>query len=166
MIHSPVMAWIGLGSNLQNPEQQLTQALTELKNAVQLTLIAYSGLYRTPPMGPANQPDYINAVAMIETHLDPESLLDTMQAIETQHGRVRDGEQWGPRTLDLDLLIYADARISSERLTIPHPGIGLRNFVLYPMREISPTMVIPGLGPISDVIQQLDQAPPTRLPDL
>jgi 2-amino-4-hydroxy-6-hydroxymethyldihydropteridine diphosphokinase len=165
MTHCPVVAWIGLGSNLQNPEQQLTQALTELNNAALLSVIAHSALYRTPPMGPADQPDYINAVAMVETTLPPESMLDTLQAIESQHGRIRDGEQWGPRTLDLDLLLYADLSISSERLTVPHPGIGLRNFVLYPMREISPTMDIPGLGPISDVIQQLDQDPPTPHPD-
>lgn len=103
-------------------------------------------------MGPQDQPDYINAVMAIETQLPPLELLDGLQAIEAAHGRVRQGERWGPRTLDLDLLVYGDREIQSERLTVPHPGISLRRFVLLPLHDIEPHLEIPGLGSLESLL--------------
>lgn len=139
-------AWVGLGSNLEQPREQVRSALVELTTLPDTRLIATSSLYRSAPMGPQDQPAYINAVACLETRLSAEALLDALQAIESAHGRVRRGEHWGPRTLDLDVLLYGSECISSPRLTVPHPGIAERNFVLYPLAEIDPDLDIPGLG--------------------
>jgi 2-amino-4-hydroxy-6-hydroxymethyldihydropteridine diphosphokinase len=127
-----VTAYIGLGSNLQQPIQQVKQALLHLAELPQTHLLNASPLYRSAPLGPADQPDYINAVAALATRLSPLALLDALQTIERQQGRVREGERWGPRTLDLDLLLYAEQKIQNDRLRVPHPGLGERNFVLYP----------------------------------
>ena len=159
-----VTAFIGLGSNLDHPVRQIQIALKKLHQDPDLDLMQHSSLYQTPPMGPSDQPDYINAVAKIRTQLNAVALLDRLQQIETNQGRVRNGTHWGPRVLDLDLLLYGDQFIYSPRLQVPHPGIGLRNFVLYPMREIDPQLRIPGLGPITDLIDQLTTGAPTRLP--
>ncbi len=141
-----VTAWIGLGSNLEQPEHQVRSALDELAALPGTRLTAASSLYRSAPMGPQDQPTYINAVARLETRLTTEALLDALQAIESAHDRVRSGERWGPRTLDLDILLYGREQLSSPRLTLPHPGIAERNFVLYPLAEIDPDVDIPGLG--------------------
>jgi len=143
------VAYIGLGSNLDNPAQQVSRALRELTALEGVRVTAQSRLYHNPPMGPQDQPDYINAVAQVVTDLAPEALLDGLLAIEEAHGRVRGAVHWGPRTLDLDLLIYGDAEISSARLTVPHPGLPERAFVLYPLREIAPDLVILRLGPLA-----------------
>ena len=163
MTPAPVTAYIGLGSNLDHPEQQIRAAMSALKQHPHLTWVAGSDLYQTPPMGPADQPDYINAVACVRSELSAEGLLDLLQSLENAQGRTRNGVRWGPRTLDLDLLLYGDQVIDTTRLRVPHPGIGARNFVLYPMREISPEIIIPGLGPIDTVIERLNDSPPTRL---
>lgn len=105
-------------------------------------------------MGPADQPDYVNAVMAIDTALSPVSLLNALQAIETAAGRIRKGERWGPRTLDLDMLLYADEVIASERLIVPHPGMALREFVLYPLAEIAPDLMIPGLGSVGELVSR------------
>ena len=149
----PAIAFIGLGSNLSGPAQQINRALETLSSLPQVTLLRHSGLYLSPPMGPADQPDYVNAVAQLETELSPHHLLDLLQSIEQQQGRVR-GERWGPRTLDLDLLLYDEQRIVDERLSVPHPGMARRAFVLYPLLEIAPGLEIPGLGPLSSLIEQ------------
>ncbi len=141
-----VEAWIGIGSNLEQPLWQVRSALDELTSVPRTRLLAASSLYRSEPMGPQDQPDYINAVARLETQLEAEALLDALQAIETAHGRVRSGEHWGPRTLDLDILLYGSERIATPRLTVPHPGIAQRNFVLYPLAEIDPELELPGVG--------------------
>ncbi len=141
-----VQAWIGLGSNLEQPLHQVGSALDELTGIPDTRLIVASSLYRSAPMGPADQPSYINAVACLETKLTAAALLDALQAIETAHGRVRNSERWGPRTLDLDILLYANEQIANSRLTVPHPGIAERSFVLYPLAEIAPDLEIPGLG--------------------
>jgi len=103
---------------------------------------------------PADQPAYINAVARLETQLSVTALLDALQAIEAQHGRVRSGERWGPRTLDLDILLYGDAQIDTPRLRVPHPGLAERNFVLQPLAEIAPMLEIPGLGALRDLVMR------------
>jgi 2-amino-4-hydroxy-6-hydroxymethyldihydropteridine diphosphokinase len=141
-------ACIGLGSNLEDPIRQVRSALAELAGLPRSQLLLQSSLYRSPPMGPAGQPDYVNAAALIETALEPLELLDALQAIEAAHGRLR-GLRWGPRTLDLDLLVYADLRLQHPRLVLPHPGIGQRAFVLVPLAEIAPDLVIPGTGSVA-----------------
>ena len=148
-----VDAWIGLGSNLDDPVDQVTTALSELDGIEGCRVAAVSSLYASPPMGPPDQPDYINAVARLATTLPAVDLLDALQAIEQRHARVR-SRHWGPRTLDLDLLLYAQAVIDTTRLTVPHPGIGTRNFVLYPLAELDRTLVVPGLGVVEDLLGQ------------
>ncbi len=145
---SVVPAYIGLGSNPDQPVSQLRRALKELDDVHHSRLAATSGLYRSAPMGPAGQPDYVNAVALLETRLAPLALLDALQAIEQRHGRLR-RQRWGPRTLDLDLLLYGDAVIASSRLTVPHPGLHERSFVLTPLAEIAPKLRVPGHGSVA-----------------
>lgn len=135
-------AYIGLGSNLANPRQQVAQALLALAAIPQTQLLANSPLYRSAPIGPGVQPDYVNAVALLETALNPLALLDALQAIEQDHQRVRI-EHWGPRTLDLDILLLDQLHIDSERLKVPHPYLRQRNFVLYPLADISPELHLP-----------------------
>jgi 2-amino-4-hydroxy-6-hydroxymethyldihydropteridine diphosphokinase len=142
-----VVAWIGLGSNLDDPCKQVNTALAELDGLPQTHLLACSGLYRSPPMGPQDQPDYINAVAGIGTELSAEALLAALQAIEQAHRRVR-GQHWGPRTLDLDILLYGDEVIDVPHLKVPHPGLAERNFVLVPLAELAPQLTVPGLGEV------------------
>ena len=134
--------YIGLGSNLDTPKQQLTSAIQALKNLPGSVWGIVSSFYLSKPMGPQDQPDYINAVAMIKTELTPHQLLDELQEIENQQGRVRK-QRWGARTLDLDVLLYGQQFISDERLQVPHPGIAERNFVLFPLAEIAEDLHIP-----------------------
>ncbi|MEW8689853.1 MAG: 2-amino-4-hydroxy-6-hydroxymethyldihydropteridine diphosphokinase [Candidatus Thiodiazotropha endolucinida] len=149
-----VIAYIGLGSNLDNPTQQVESALQELTALKHSTLLAHSSLYKTRPIGPQNQPHYINAVASLATTLDAEELLDQLQAIEQTHRRVRGTERWGPRTLDLDLLIFGEATIDTPRLRVPHPEMADRAFVLLPLSEIAPIgMDIPGMGRLQDMLR-------------
>jgi 2-amino-4-hydroxy-6-hydroxymethyldihydropteridine diphosphokinase len=143
-----VAAYIGLGSNLDNPVDQVTRALTELDGLPQTELHSNSSLYQSSPMGGMDQPDYVNAVARVDTGLSPHELLAELQAIETAHGRVRE-ERWGARTLDLDLILYGSTIIDTKDLQVPHPGVGERAFVLYPLYEIAPDLEIPALGAIS-----------------
>jgi 2-amino-4-hydroxy-6-hydroxymethyldihydropteridine diphosphokinase len=138
-----VRAYIGLGSNLVSPLSQVKRATAELAQLPASRLVAVSRLYRSQPMGPADQPDYINAVAAIETRLTPLELLDSLQAIENAHQRKRGALQWGPRTLDLDLLLFGSAQIDEERLTVPHPGMTERSFVLQPLVDIAPSLTLP-----------------------
>ena len=146
-----VLAHIGLGSNLEQPLDQLHRALSELHRIPRSSLQISSSFYLSSPMGPADQPDYVNSVAALHTELSPLDLLDQLQRIERAHGRER-GLRWGPRTLDLDLLLYGDQLIQNDRLSVPHPGIGDRDFVLLPLAELAPELEIPGLGAISDVL--------------
>jgi 2-amino-4-hydroxy-6-hydroxymethyldihydropteridine diphosphokinase len=146
-----VLAYIGLGSNLEQPLDQLQRALTELHEIPRSRLLASSSLYLSSPMGPTDQPDYVNSVVALDTELPPLDLLDQLQRIEQAHGRER-GLRWGPRTLDLDLLLYGDQLIQNDRLSVPHPGTGERDFVLLPLAELAPELEIPGLGAISDVL--------------
>ncbi len=154
--------YIGLGSNLENPVTQVATALLELERLPDCRHLIHSSLYRSDPVGPPGQPDYINAVASLETTLSPLELLDAMQALEQQHQRVRI-QHWGPRTLDLDLLLYGDQQIRNERLTVPHPYLHERSFVLYPLAEIAPEISIPGRKSLEDCLKQCDKGSLERI---
>jgi 2-amino-4-hydroxy-6-hydroxymethyldihydropteridine diphosphokinase len=138
-------AYVGLGSNVGAPQTQVARALRELEGLPDTRLIRHSSLYETEPVGLRNQPGFINAVAIIETGLSARALLDGLLDIEQRHGRVRTVKN-GPRTLDLDILLYGDARIGEDGLTIPHPRMHERGFVLEPLLEIDADCEIPGLG--------------------
>lgn len=138
---------------MDEPVTHVRQAIQELGHLNQGELINRSSLYKSKPMGPANQPDYVNAVVSIKTELEPLVLLDALQAIETAHGRLRSDLRWGPRTLDLDILLFGQKVINQARLIIPHPGLHERAFVLYPLQEICPELMIPGKGQLSSLLQ-------------
>jgi len=148
----PARAYIGIGSNLDDPISQVRRALEALNGILASCCVARSPLYRTSPLGgPPNQPDYINAVAALDTGLTPSQLLVVLQSLELAQGRIRNG-RWGPRTLDLDVLLY-DRLISDDpRLTLPHPRLHERAFVLYPLHDIAPDLIIPGQGPLSELL--------------
>ena len=145
-----VRAYVGLGSNLRSPVRQIRQALRALQEIRQTVLVSSSGLYRSKPLGGIRQPDFINAVAALDTRLGPHELLSELQSIECRQGRVRGRERWGPRTLDLDLLLYGNERITTERLMVPHPGLLERDFVLHPLMEIAPLLRLPDGSRLSD----------------
>lgn len=154
MTDTKFRAYIGLGSNLSDPIRQVTVALHDLAGLPDSQVADRSSLYRSAPLGPPNQPAYINAVVELVTGLSPQRLLDELQEIEQRHGRVRDGH-WGPRSLDLDILLFGSRTIATRRLTIPHPEIAHRDFVLLPLLEIAPNIDIPGLGPASELASNL-----------
>jgi len=135
--------YLGLGANLNSPKEQLDNAVIALKNLPNCEFINVSHYYASKPMGPQDQPDYINAVACIKTTLEPEQLLDLTQSIELEHGRVRKAERWGPRTLDIDTLLFDDQIINTVRLTVPHYGLNNREFVVYPLLELAPELILP-----------------------
>jgi 2-amino-4-hydroxy-6-hydroxymethyldihydropteridine diphosphokinase len=146
------IAYIGIGSNLNAPVDQVRQAILELERIPNTCNVVCSPLYLSAPLGPTDQPDYINAVAGIETSLSPNALLNALQDIEQRHGRVRN-VRWGPRTLDLDLLLYDDLRQNDSALILPHPRMHERIFVLQPLRDIAPELAIPGLGKIEQLLR-------------
>lgn len=149
----PVRVYIGLGSNLQQPAEQLSKALEALARIPGCRLQTQSRRYRSLPLGPQDQPAFVNAVAELSTRLAPLALLDRLQALELAQGRARGGQRWGPRTLDLDLLLYGDRRIELPRLRVPHPGLAGREFVLYPLLEIAgPELNVPGLGRLGELV--------------
>ena len=154
MTSSLVRAYVGLGSNLNDPRTQIHSALAALDAIPATCCVAYSSLYRSKPMGPQAQPDYLNAVAALDTRLSAEDLLRELHLIEEQHGRERGPERWGPRTLDLDLLLYGDSQLEGDSLTVPHPGLSERNFVLYPLHEIAPQLHIPGAGSLQTLLER------------
>jgi 2-amino-4-hydroxy-6-hydroxymethyldihydropteridine diphosphokinase len=153
---------VGLGSNLDNPIEQVKKALQALKLLPKTHLKTHSALYRTKPLGSQNQPDYINAVAMLVTELSPLVLLDNLQAIENKQGRVRGAERWGPRTLDLDMLLYDNLELQEDRLTLPHSGLYERDFVLYPLYDCTPDLILPN-GLALEVIIDNDINPITKI---
>jgi 2-amino-4-hydroxy-6-hydroxymethyldihydropteridine diphosphokinase len=142
-------AYIGLGSNLDDPVAQLETALQELGSLPASRLLARSRLYRSVPLGPQPQPEYVNAAAAVLTQLTPRALLQALKQIEARMGRAQPIVRWGPRRIDLDLLVHGDARIDEDDLTVPHRGVPTRNFVLYPLRDIAPTLLVPGYGRVS-----------------
>lgn len=146
--------YISIGSNLDQPQQQVSTALQELANIAQSKLICHSSLYRNPPLGPQDQPDFINAVAKLETDLSAEQLLQQLLTIEEAHGRKRGGERWGPRPLDLDILLYSDHVIQTASLTIPHYALRERYFFLYPLAEIDENVCLPSGESIKQLLAQ------------
>ncbi len=157
---SAVLAALGLGSNLQQPREQLEKALHSLQVLPLSRLLRASRFYRTPPAGgPAGQGDYCNAAALLETTLAPLELLAHLQSIEDAQGRDRAGPHWGPRTLDIDLLTYGDLLLEHPRLRLPHPALGQRDFALLPLVEIAPELNIPGLGSARAIADVLAAAP-------
>ncbi len=148
-------AYIGLGSNLEDPIAQVSLALQELGKLPESSLVSRSSLYVSRPQGPADQPDFINAVACLETRLDAHALLDALQALEQAHQRVRI-QHWGPRTLDLDLLLYGEQIIATDRLSVPHPWLDKRSFVLYPLAEIAPDLALPSGQSIESLLPLCD----------
>lgn len=141
-------AYIALGANLGDPANTIRAAFGALSNLPESRVVHCSSLYRTAPVGIINQPDFVNAVVELETTLAPESLLDALLDVEQRFGRIR-AEKNGPRALDLDLLLFNDQLLDLPRLTLPHPRLHLRAFVLYPLAEIAPNLTIPGRGHIS-----------------
>ena len=137
------LAYIAIGSNLASPLEQVNAAVQALGDIPQSRIVALSAFYRTPPLGPQDQPDYLNAAVALETALSPDALLDHTQRIELQQGRVRKAERWGPRTLDLDIMLFGDAVIATERLTVPHYDMKNRGFMLWPLFEIAPDLHFP-----------------------
>ncbi len=144
-----VPAYVGLGSNLGDPARQVGEAIERLSDVPESRLVASSHLYRSQPMGRPDQPDFVNAVACLLTALSARSLLEALLEIETAAGRRRNGERWGPRVLDLDLLLYGQRKIDEPGLRVPHPGIAERNFVLFPLREIAPYAHVPEVGTVA-----------------
>ncbi len=149
--------FIGLGSNLSDPVQQVLIAMEALEKIPETSVIQQSSLYASPPMGPQDQPDYINAVVELNSELSAHELLDELQSIEQNQGRVR-LRHWGERTLDLDIIVYGEKEIDDDRLHIPHKGLADRAFVLYPLAEIAPDLVIPKFGNINDLVQSCARA--------
>ncbi|MEA5124460.1 2-amino-4-hydroxy-6-hydroxymethyldihydropteridine diphosphokinase [Xanthomonas floridensis] len=150
-------AFVGLGANLGPAEASVRAAITALEAVPQSTLVAASRLYRTPAWGREDQPDFINAVAQLQTGLAPLALLDALLGIERAFGRERlAGERWGPRTLDLDLLLYADQVLDLPRLQVPHPHLHVRAFALLPLSELAPEAIIPGHGTVRHALQTID----------
>lgn len=152
-------AYVGLGSNLDDPVAQVTRARAALEDFPDSGWFAHSGLWRSAPLGPPQQPDFINACTGFLTRLGPCELLDRLKALEQAAGR-RPAERWGPRTLDLDLLVLGTLVIDGERLTLPHPRAAERNFVLLPLAEIAPYLVIPGRGSVPRLLGAVSRAHP------
>lgn len=159
-----VTAYVGLGANLGDPVASVRAACAELGALARTRRTACSRLYRNPPMGDMPQPEYVNAVAALETRLGPRDLLAALLAVEHRHGRER-GAHWGARTLDLDLLLYGEREVTEPGLTVPHPGLPERPFVVFPLLELAPGLVIPGHGPLADLAARLDRGALVPVPD-
>lgn len=164
MAEVAVAAYVALGSNLGDPRAQIAGAIQALDALPGTHVTARSADYLTPPWGPVAQPDYINAAVRLDTTLTPDDLLDHLLAIEHDFGRRRDGERWGPRTLDLDLLMLGDHRRTGERLTLPHPRIAERAFVLLPLNDLDPKLFVPGQGYLRTLLGSVDTSGCQRLP--
>ena len=157
--------FIALGANLADPKLQIRNAVQALQQLPESEFIACSPLYSSSPMGPQDQPDYVNAVAKLTTHLSPHALLDEMQRIELEQGRVRKEERWGPRTLDLDLVLYGQLILQDERLTVPHYGMKQRAFVLVPFSDVAPALTLPDGQKLAELVAACDCSTLFRLPD-
>lgn len=155
----PIKAAIALGSNLEDPEAQVRRGFADIATLPETWVTARSSLYRTRPVGYADQPDFVNACAVVETRLAPRALLDALLAVEQRHGRLRDIPN-GPRTLDLDIILYGGATIDEPGLKVPHPRAHERAFVLEPLLEVWPDAVIPGRGRVADLVGPAKTAAP------
>lgn len=149
------LCYLGLGANLAEPLQQLQQAVEALTQLPDCRLVAVSSFYCSKPMGPQDQPDYVNAVAALQTSCSAEQLLGLLQQIELNQGRQRKAERWGARSLDLDILLFGDQSINTPRLTVPHYGMKVREFVLYPLAEIAPALQLPDGSSLAELLTQV-----------
>lgn len=156
------IAYIAIGSNLASPLEQVNAAVQALGEIPQSKIVAVSSFYRTPPLGPQDQPDYLNAAVVLETALNAETLLDNTQRIELQQGRVRKAERWGPRTLDLDIMLFGHETINTERLTVPHCDMKNRGFMLWPLFEVAPDLIFPDGIPLRTILDNLNAERPAR----
>lgn len=151
-------AWVSLGSNLGDRAAQLEAAALALDDLAGIRVLARSSVYETEPWGDQDQPAFLNAVLLLETSLEPHQLLDALQAVESRLGRVRGERRWGPRVIDLDLLLMGEARIADGRLVLPHPRLSERAFVLAPLAEVSPELTVPGHGPVRKMLDAVGEA--------
>lgn len=156
------LAYIAIGSNLASPLEQVNAAVQALGEIPQSRIVAVSSFYRTPPLGPQDQPDYLNAAVVLDTALDAETLLDNTQRIELQQGRVRKAERWGPRTLDLDIMLFGNEVINIPRLIVPHYDMKNRGFMLWPLFEVAPDLTFPDGIPLRDILDNLHAEKPAR----
>jgi len=157
-------AYVALGSNLDDPRSRVLEALDALEHRVRATrLVLRSSLYVTSPVGPVEQPDFVNAVAGLLTGLDPASLLAELKELERSLGRAPSSVRWGPRRIDLDLLVHGPSRLASPGLLLPHPGIAGRAFVLEPLAEIAPDLEVPGVGVVRDLLARVDRSGVARI---
>lgn len=151
-------AYVALGSNLDDPARQVRRAIDALGDLPGTRLVLHSSLYRSAPLGPVEQPDFVNAVAGLLSTLDAPALLHELKALEARLGRAAPVVRWGPRLIDLDLLVHGRSRIASESITVPHPGIAERAFVLVPWAEIAPTLEVPGVGRVGTLARDTGAA--------
>jgi 2-amino-4-hydroxy-6-hydroxymethyldihydropteridine diphosphokinase len=158
-------AYVGIGSNLKQPAIQVRRALQALSDLPQTRVELKSSLYGSEPLGPVPQPQYVNAVAGLLTQLEVRTFFEALRDLETRLGRQAPRERWGPRLIDLDLLLFAEQRLDIPELTLPHPGIVQRNFVLYPLRELAPELTVPGCGRVAVLAARVDPAGIWRLSD-
>ena len=148
-------AYVAIGSNLDSPRDRVLEAFERIRKLHAARCVLRSRLYRSRPLGPQDQPQFVNAAVGLLTQLAPQDLLSELLAIERVMGRERK-QRWGPRVIDLDLLWMVDAAVTLPELTLPHPGVSTRNFVLYPLADIAPTLNIPGLGPVLELKSRVD----------
>lgn len=153
-----IRVYLALGSNLADPLHQVQCALNALAAIPDTTLVATSSLYRTPPYGPPDQPDFLNAAVALDTRLDAESLLNHTQRIELEQGRVRKAHRWGPRTLDLDIMLFGEQTLNTPRLTVPHYDLHNRAFMLLPLLEIAPELCLPDGTRLAEILATLDSS--------
>lgn len=159
-----IRAYVGLGANLGEPRRQLTEAIIAMSGLPETRLAGHSSFYRTGPVGFQNQPEFLNAVAALDTRLAPGVLLEGLQGIERRHRRERSFPN-APRTLDLDLLLFGDEQIARPGLTVPHPRMLERSFVMVPLAEIAPAAMVPGNGRVADLARKVDASGMIRIPD-
>lgn len=152
-MHRPVRVFIGIGSNLNHPSTQVLRAIETLKTFPPCQYVKHAELLNTKPLGDRSQPDYVNTVVEMLTHLSPQQLLDELLTIEARQGRVRSNNKWASRIIDLDLLLYGDECIQSPALVLPHPGIRQRGFVICSLYELAPDLVIPTVGSIQSLFK-------------
>ena len=158
-------AYVGIGSNLDEPAGQVRRALAALAEIPQTRLVRRSSLFGSTPLGPLVQPDFVNAVAGMLTQLEVQAFFSSLRALESALGREPPRVRWGARRIDLDLLLFGEQRLDSAELTLPHPGIVQRNFVLYPLLEVAPGLNVPGSGPVAELAARADPAGIWRLDD-
>jgi len=151
-------AYVGLGANLGDRASTLLRAVELLGEHPAVTVVAVSELRETAPWGPVPQPPFLNGAAAVDTELTARELLDVLLDVERRLGRTREGERWGPRTIDLDLLAFGDERVAEPGLDVPHPRLPERGFALEPLAELDPGLVLPGLGRVADLLAALHSA--------